>query len=374
MIPILALALQAQTGAFIVRLGNDTLLVEQYRRTATTLEGDQVARSARATSVRHFTAAFDRHGGVTRYELVGRVAARPDAPPQTLRVTFDADTAVVTLVSGDSSHSERLQLQGGAVPYVDRSYALVELLTRQARAVGRLPYVAPLLSLGSLSQVAATVSRGTGDSVVVVIGDDPPVRVRVDSGGTILGASAVGTPEQFTVERVAAVDIGAIARQFATRPLGQLSPPDSVRATVAGAQIAVDYSRPAMRGRTIFGVVVPWNEVWRTGANEATRFTTSADLVLGGKTVPKGSYTLWTLPSPSGWKLIVNRQTRAPNGALLWGTDYSPDSDVVRVDMKVEPLQQPVDRFTIALLPQGKGGLLTLEWEKTRASVTVERK
>ncbi len=91
-----------------------------------------------------------------------------------------------------------------------------------------------------------------------------------------------------------------------------LSPPDSVRATVAGAQIAIDYSRPSMRGRKIFGGVVPWNQVWRTGANLATRFTTSADLVMGGKTIPKGSYTLWTLPSPAGWQLIINKQTKAP--------------------------------------------------------------
>jgi hypothetical protein len=366
--------LAAQSGAFIVRLGNDTLSVEQYRRSATALEGDQVTRSTRATTVRHFTATLDRHGSVVRYELMGRPAANPGAPAQTLRVTFDADTASVELVIGDSTRSERLQLQGGAMPFVTQSYALLELVTSQAHAAGRLPYVAPLLSLGSLAPIAATVSRGAGDSVVVVIGDDPPIRVRVDSGGTILGASAVGTPEQFTVERVAAVDIAAIARQFATRPLGQLSPPDSVRTTIAGVQIAIDYSRPAMRGRTIFGVVVPWNQVWRTGANAATRFTTSADLVMGGKTIPKGSYTLWTLPSPTGWKLIINKQTKAPTGAPLWGTDYPADSDLVRIDMKVEPLDHAVDRFTIAVEPRGKDGALVLEWEKTRAWVPFSRR
>src|SRR5690242_21419116 len=97
-----------------------------------------------------------------------------------------------------------------------------------------------------------------------------------------------------------------------------------------------------MRGRKIFGGVVPWNQVWRTGANAATRFTTSAELVIGGVTIPKGSYTLWTLPSPAGWKLILNRQTRKPCQAdactaatrpFLWGTDYSADSDFARLDL-----------------------------------------
>src|SRR5207247_3416552 len=81
---------------------------------------------------------------------------------------------------------------------------------------------------------------------------------------------------------------------------------------VGGAHIAVDYGRPAMRGRKIFGDIVPWNKVWRTGGNFATRFTTSADLVVGGTTIPKGAYTLWTLPASTGWKLILNKQTKAP--------------------------------------------------------------
>ena len=98
---LVAAPLAAQSGAFVVRLGNDTLLVEQYRVTGNTLGGDQVFRAARVTTVRHFTATLDRHGGVVRYELAGRPAATPDARLETLRVTFDADTAVVELGIGD---------------------------------------------------------------------------------------------------------------------------------------------------------------------------------------------------------------------------------------------------------------------------------
>jgi len=118
-----------------------------------------------------------------------------------------------------------------------------------------------------------------------------------------------------------------------------------------------------MRGRVIFGNVVPWNQVWRTGANQATIFETGADLVVAGTTVPAGKYSLWTLPSQSGWKLIVNTNTGQ------WGTDYDARYDLARLDMKVEPLPQPVEQFTIAIEPKGKGGVLRLEWEKTRASI-----
>ena len=120
-----------------------------------------------------------------------------------------------------------------------------------------------------------------------------------------------------------------------------------------------------MRGRTIFGTVVPWDKVWRTGANEATIFETSADLLVAGTTVPAGQYSLWTIPAPGGWKLIVNKNTGQ------WGTDYDAQYDVARLDMKVETLKQPVEQFTIAVEPKGKGGVLKLEWEKTRASVPL---
>ncbi|HYU36860.1 MAG TPA: DUF2911 domain-containing protein, partial [Gemmatimonadales bacterium] len=111
-----------------------------------------------------------------------------------------------------------------------------------------------------------------------------------------------------------------------------------------------------------------WNKVWRTGANEATILETGADLVVAGTTVPAGKYSLWTLPSPGGWKLIVNKNSGQ------WGTDYDAQYDLARPDMKVEPLAQPVEQFTIAIEPKGKGGVLKLEWEKTRASIAFSKK
>src|SRR5213075_2277521 len=109
---------------------------------------------------------------------------------------------------------------------------------------------------------------------------------------------------------------------------------------------------------------VPWNAVWRTGANAATQLSTSADLVIGGATVPAGKYTLWTLPTPSGWKLIINKQTGQ------WGTEYSAAQDLVRVDARLETLAAPVEQMLIAFEP----GTLTVSWDKTKVSVPVSRK
>jgi hypothetical protein len=155
---------------------------------------------------------------------------------------------------------------------------------------------------------------------------------------------------------------------FATRPLGQLSVRDTARATIGSASVWVDYSRPMKRGRDIFGALEPWNKVWRTGANAATQLNTSADLVIGGATVPAGIYSVWTLPSPTGWKLIINRQ----HGQ--WGTVYAADSDLVRVDMRVETLAQPVEQFTIAFDPAATPTTITFTWDRTKVSVPVAKK
>ncbi len=111
------------------------------------------------------------------------------------------------------------------------------------------------------------------------------------------------------------------------------------------ARIIVDYGQPHARGRTILGNVVPFDAPWRTGANEATSLVTDVDLVVGGVVVPRGSYTLYTLPSRSGWKLIINKNTGQ------WGTEYRPEQDLARVDLRVRQLREPIDAFSIWLVP-----------------------
>jgi hypothetical protein len=160
------------------------------------------------------------------------------------------------------------------------------------------------------------------------------------------------------------VDLDAIGKAWAARDVGAMSPPDTVRSTVGAAKIEVAYSRPFKRGRVIFGSdVVPWNQVWRTGANAATQLTTSSDLMFGTKLLPAGKYTLWTLPTPSGAKLIINSQTGQ------WGTDYDATKDFARLDLTTRTLSAPVDQFTIAVVPQGNGGALKLSWDTTEYSI-----
>jgi hypothetical protein len=136
-----------------------------------------------------------------------------------------------------------------------------------------------------------------------------------------------------------------------------------------GKTVSIQYSRPSMRGRKIFGELVPYGEVWRTGANAATSLKTDVALNIGGASVPAGSYTLYTLPGASGWKLIINKQTGQ------WGTEYNPAQDLARLDMKVASRTSPLEQFTISFdKTGGNSAMLKLEWDTTVASVEVKEK
>jgi hypothetical protein len=136
-----------------------------------------------------------------------------------------------------------------------------------------------------------------------------------------------------------------------------------------GKTITVDYSSPRAKGRKIFGGLVPYGQVWRAGANEATSFTTNSDINVGGTTVPAGKYTIFAIPGEDKWTLVISKKTGE------WGTAYpGPENDLARVDMKVAKTSAPVENFTIAFDQTGNGCTMRMEWENTRASVDITPK
>lgn len=140
-----------------------------------------------------------------------------------------------------------------------------------------------------------------------------------------------------------------------------LSPPQEVKWQTNGKNITVNYSAPSKRGRQIMGKLVPYGQVWRTGANAATTLTTDVDLMIGSLHVPAGKYTLFTIPGEKEWTLIVNKQTGQ------WGTNYDQSQDLGRVKMTVKPVKDTVEQFAIGVDAKA----LTLTWENTQASVPV---
>jgi Protein of unknown function (DUF2911) len=145
------------------------------------------------------------------------------------------------------------------------------------------------------------------------------------------------------------------------------SPPAKADCKFSGGKtVHVDYSSPRMRGRKIFGDLVPYGEPWRAGANDATTFVIDASVMVAGKEVPAGSYTLFTLPKADSWLLIISKQTGE------WGIPYPGEQyDFARVPMKVSKLPSPVENFTIAFDGDGKTCTMHLDWETTRAAVEI---
>ena len=169
---------------------------------------------------------------------------------------------------------------------------------------------------------------------------------------------------------VVVIGVGALAALRAAQQdkSKRPSPPASASCDLTGGSIKVDYSSPRAKGRKIFGGVVPYGEVWRAGANEATTFVTSGDVMVGGTHVPAGSYTLFTVPNKDKWALVISKKTGE------WGTPYpGADSDFARVDMKASATSAPVENFTIAFDKSGGGCTLRMEWENTRASVDITK-
>lgn len=149
------------------------------------------------------------------------------------------------------------------------------------------------------------------------------------------------------------------------------SPHEQTTLTLSGKKITIEYGRPYKKGREIFGNLVPWGQVWRTGADEATTLTTDADLLIGNLKVPKGKYSIFTMPTDKAkeWPLMVNKEPEQ------WGAyKYDKTKDLGRTMLKVETAPASVEQLTIALeaQPDKKSAVLKIAWDKTVASTLVK--
>lgn len=151
----------------------------------------------------------------------------------------------------------------------------------------------------------------------------------------------------------------------------RLSPKDTVEFKLNDLELEVFYNRPSKKGREVFGALVPYDKVWRTGANEATTFETNKNLMIDGIYVPKGKYSVWTVPNDSVWKLMLNTKQYS------WGVDeqmqplWDPNYDLLEIDVATESLNKVVEQFTIAFDNSTDDLKLTMAWDKTKIAVPL---
>ena len=362
-------AVADESGGFIVTLGQDTVGAERYTRTKDRIEVFQVGRAPRVLR-RHYV--YDmKDGGMTHVALVATPPGS-DAPTQSIDAKLDRDSLRVEIKNGASPPTHLVVgmgpgtlIVGGSSPWSAYESLMPALQRSKSDTLG-----GPMYFVGAGNTDRYLLTKVGKDSVRITNTHQDIYVAKVDKKGRILGTRPVAGTQKFAITRVDKLDLDGLVASYAAREqsgggVGVLSPRDTVKVDNAGgAALMIDYSRPAKRGRTVIGgILVPYGEVWRTGANAATQFRTDKALDFGGTVVPAGFYTLWSLVTPTSWKLIVNSETGQ------WGTAHKPEKDLYTLDMKVSSLPQVVERFTISVDPTATGGVLNLDWDTTRASI-----
>lgn len=371
----LASRLDAQTYGLISRLGRDTVTVERITRTGDKVVGDIIERSPRVVQ-RHYEATLKSDGSIELFVLDTKVL-NPDAgrPSSSRLQAHFAGTEMhvntsnnidTTAKSSTIAYSDALTMPW--LLYGPGSYETI-FAAALKRSGDSIP-------IGAYSPGGRAVAHNfikrlpNGSASIDFFGT--PIVAKVNAQGQLLSMSAAATTIKLETTRLSgAPDIEAIAARFAAQekaagPASALSVRDTARVTIGAASLLVDYGRPTARGRTILGNIVPFGEVWRTGANAATQFTTSAAITVGGLELAPGTYTLWTLPTASGVQLIVNKQTKQ------WGTEYHADQDLGRVAATAEKLTTPVEKFTISFVSSSATtGNLVMEWDNFRWSAPI---
>jgi hypothetical protein len=371
---------------FITMLGRDTIAVESVTRSGNTVTSEAVDRFPRVRR-RHTEVEIGPDGAIRRLVMDIHTPSEP-ANQRERRVVATVTTDFVNISKTDGAGTlNRAFATGGgmAMAHVPQMYSLYELYLAAAlkRAVAlkhaagdtvqmRQFYIDrefdgfPLHSgvVRPLTQGRVEITHdwlsGTGEATF-------------DSSYRMLAYSGARTTYQVAVTRLATPpDVKAIADRFEaleakTGIVRQLSVRDTVRASIGSATFTVDYARPLLRGRTLIGGILPYDRVWRTGANAATQFTTSVPITLAGMQVPAGMYTLWTVPRQKGADLIVNRQTGQ------WGTEYDGSRDLGMARMTTETLATPAEEFTISIVAgDTRHGTLVMEWGPFRWTAPIK--
>ncbi len=354
-------------AAFVTLLGNDTLAVEQFVKTDTSITAQVVLRTPE-TSLSSYFLEWNDSGGIetmtkTNYPPVEGFTGT-GAITQTINRT--GDSLRVDVREDDQANSYMAPYEPGVLPFIDMVHWPFEVAFNRAVKSDQDTVNQPLLSGNRISNFV--IAAIEDDSMTIRHPFRGVMGVRVNNNGGIEYLDAGLTTRKLKVHRVDELNMDAIGKHFAHNPVGELSGAISSEFSFKNTNFRVDYGSPQKRGRELFGGIVPWGERWRTGANRATHFYTSNDLSIGDLDIPAGEYTLFTIPEKDGGTLIINKQT-GQNGQA-----YDVERDLGRVPMEISTQDEATEAFTIAVEETDSGGVLQLIWGETVFSVpfTIE--
>lgn len=383
---LLALTLSSppvgEQASFVTTLGRDTVVIESFTRSPTRLVGDIVVRVPN-TVLCHYELDLGTTGSVTKSVLDVKPLTG-NAPERKVTLEYNGDQLSVDVDSAGQHNKTTRQVPKDAYPQFmtgfGSSYGLYSSLGVYEVLLAQLGTKFDSVSFPSIDmQSGRTVKR---DFV-----QRSPTRVDADyfriafthltlgDSGQIVSADASETTEKTQTHRTAYMDPQKVAKQFVSddkggKGIGVASPSVTEKATLGGKLVVMLYSSPRRRNRTILGTVVPYGQVWRTGANQSTTLVTDDGFDIGGTSFGGGSYSVWTEPKKDGSvDLIINGQSGQ------WGTNYDSTRDVGRVPMKVSTASTPQENFSITITPTtGNSGEIKIAWDTFIWTVPITMK
>ncbi len=166
--------------------------------------------------------------------------------------------------------------------------------------------------------------------------------------------------------------IGLLSMYFIKQNTKKHSPEETITHIVKDATFTVFYNRPYKKNREIFGNLVPYGKVWRTGANEATTFTTNKDIMVDGTKLKAGTYTVWTIPNPKSWKFILNNKEYSWGVNMDGSVKHDPEYDVLTIELPSQPLLNVVEQFSIYFEDANDFSIMYLAWDRTFIAVPIK--
>lgn len=357
-------------AGFVTLLGNDTLAVEQFEMSDSSITAQVILRTPE-TTFSSYSLLMDEARGIremtrTNYSLAGGFNGEGEI---TQNIQRQGDSLRVETLTDEGMQTYSAPYEEGVLPFIDMVHWLFEIAFVNAVEVEADTINQPMLTWDRISNFV--IAQIEEDSMTVRHPFRGVMGVEVTGEGGIEFLDAGLTTRKLKVHRTSGLDMDAIGEAFAAsdqqgNPFGQLSGAVTSEFSFNSTDFRVDYGSPQKRGRELFGGIVPWNERWRTGANRATHFYASSDLQFGDLKVPAGEYTLYTIPEPHGGILIINTQTGQN------GNSYDESLDLGRVPMEISTRDEVTEAFTITVEESGGGGVLKLIWGETVFSSQFE--
>jgi Protein of unknown function (DUF2911) len=373
---------RSERASFVTVLGRDTVAIESVVRTATRAEGDIVIRVPATIRQRY---AVDRTGdGRFARSIVETIPLGTDAiPARKVTLVVDHDSLRITVDSAGQQRRETRPVAPNAVPLFvtgfNESFGLYEALGLHEFFLSQ-PSVTDDPPHDTLEIKSIAIATGRPGTRRLVRRSPREVDVdffriawthlTLDDSARILSADARETTEKTESRRTAYIDVGRAAKSFASRDrsgggIGSASPDQVVSASLGSARVRIAYGSPRRRGRDVLGQVVPYGQVWRTGANSATEIAIDHDVMIGDASVPAGAYSLWTIPEQDGVTLVINRQ------AGQWGTEYHKEQDLARVPMRTAVAPARREDFAISIEGPDRARELRIAWDTFVWSVPI---